>query len=60
MLRIVLKDGIVCKYHNDEFTEYEWKKEVFVVIKNNQWIAMFNWDCVASVFYEDELAFSTN
>lgn len=53
-LRVVLKDGNVREYKHDEFTDYEWKKEVFVVLKANQWIAMFNWDCVKEVLFLDE------
>lgn len=54
MLRIVLKDGSIREYHNNEFTDYQWQKEIFIVINVNQWIAIFNWDCVREVLYLDE------
>lgn len=54
MLRIVLKDGNIREYKGKQFTDYEWKKEVFIVINGNQWIAMFNWDCVKEVLFLDE------
>lgn len=54
MLRIVLKDGNVREYKGESFTDYEWKKEAFVVIKGDQWIAIFNWDSVKEVLYMDE------
>lgn len=55
MLRIVLKDGSIREYRHNEFTDYDWRKEVFVVLHGNQWIAMFNWECVKEVLFLDEV-----
>lgn len=55
MLRIVLKDGSIREYKGESFTDYDWKPDVFVVIKGNQWIAMFNWSEVREVLYMDEV-----
>lgn len=54
MLRVVLKDGSIREYHKNEFTDYDWRKDIFIVLNNNQWIAMFNWDCVKEVLFLDE------
>lgn len=54
MLRIVLKNGNVREYKGNQFTDYEWKKKVFVVINGDQWIAMFNWSEVCEVLYLDD------
>lgn len=54
MLRIVLKSGDVREYKGSSFTDYDWKPQVFVVLKNDQWIAMFNWDEVREVLFMDE------
>lgn len=54
MLRIVLKDGSIREYKGKEFTDYEWKENIFIVLRNNQWIAMFNWNCVREVLFLDE------
>lgn len=54
MLRIILKDGGILEYKDDEYTDYNWKKEAFIVINGNQWIAMFNWECVKAVLYLGE------
>lgn len=53
MLRVVLKNGDVREYSFDEFTDYDWRPEVFIVLKGNQWIAMFNWSEVREVNYLD-------
>lgn len=54
-LRVVLRNGNVREYKKDQFTDYEWVKgEAFVVIKGDQWIAIFNWEEVREVLYLDE------
>ena len=51
MLTVVMKDGNVHKYGENAFSDYEWRKEAFIVINNKQWVAIFNWDCVKEVIY---------
>lgn len=51
MLRVVLKDGSIREYSKDDYTDYDWRKEIFIVLNGNQWIAMFNWDCVKEVLF---------
>lgn len=55
MLRIVLKDGSIREYKEKGFTDYEWKKEAFIVLNGNQWIGIYNWDCVKEVLYMDDV-----
>lgn len=52
MLVVVMKDGGRREFNKDAYTDYVWRKEAFVVIRGNQWIAVFNWDCVKEVFCE--------
>lgn len=54
MLRIVLKDGSVREFNENQYTDYDWKKEAFIVMHENQWIAIFNWECVREVLYLNE------
>ena len=51
MLTVVMKDGNIHEYDKNDFSDYEWRKEAFIVINDKQWIAMFNWDCVKEVIY---------
>lgn len=51
MLRIVLKDGNIREYKGESFTDYEWRPEAFIVLKDDQWIAIFNWECVKEVLF---------
>lgn len=53
MLTVVMKDGNIKEYGLGEFTEYEWRREVFVVIKGAQWIGMFNWDSAKEVHFTE-------
>lgn len=54
-LRIVLKNGNIREYHNNEYTDYIWKSEAFVVLYEEQWIAIFNWAEVREVMIIDEV-----
>lgn len=45
-LIVVLKNGNVAKYSPDEYTDYYYDKSIFTVIKDQRWIAGYNWDCV--------------
>ena len=51
VLTVVMKDGNIHEYDKNDFSDYEWRKEAFIVINDKQWIAMFNWDCVKEVIY---------
>lgn len=45
-IRITKKDGNICEWPNDSFTDYEYRKEVFVVIREMQWVGIYNMDCI--------------
>ena len=43
-ITIVLKDGTYCHYRPDEYTDYEYDRKYFIVIKDRQWIGFYNLD----------------
>lgn len=49
MLRIVFKDGSERKYKKKEFTDYWYTGKVFVVIRGNQWVGIYNIDCIYTI-----------
>lgn len=51
MLTVIMKDGNIREYYESDFTDYEWKKEAFIVINGTQWVGMFNWDSVKEVHF---------
>ena len=51
MLTVIMKDGNIREYYESDFTDYEWRKEVFIVINGTQWVGMFNWDSVKEVHF---------
>lgn len=54
MLRITLKNGSIREFKSEDFTDYEWKPQAFIVLRNRQWVAIFNWDEILEVLYLDE------
>lgn len=50
-LDIVFKDGSSKTYKADQFTDYDYMKDVFVVLLNNTWIGIYSMDCVKYVEY---------
>ena len=53
MLRIVFKDGEVVKWKKKQFTDYMYDRKCFIVIKKNQYVGIYNLDCIAVVEYEE-------
>lgn len=53
MLTIEFKDGNFKSYSEDDFTDYEYRKEVFVVMKNVQWIGIYSMDCIRAIEYKE-------
>lgn len=52
MLRIVFKNGEVLTYDEDAFTDYSYDSKCFIVIRDKQWIGIYNMDCVSGIqFY---------
>jgi len=49
---IVFKNGDVKIYGPDEYTDYRYFKEVFVVLKRNQWIGIYSMDEIRSIEVE--------
>lgn len=49
MLRVTLRDGSSRIWLPFEFTEYDIVKNFFVVIKDNQWVAMYALDQIEVV-----------
>lgn len=51
LLQISLKRGEIINYQRDSFTDYMVKGELFVVIRDTQWIGIYNMDCIEYVAY---------
>lgn len=49
MIRITYKDGEEVWYGRQRYTEYKYDGKCFIVIYKNQWIGIYNMDCIASV-----------
>lgn len=45
-ITIVFKNGEVVTYTEDEYTDYKYDGKVFVVIRKEQWIGLFNIDAI--------------
>lgn len=54
ILQISLKRGDTITYQASSFTDYMIRDGLFVVIKETQWIGMYNMDCVEYVAYIPE------
>ena len=56
MLRIVFKNGEVISYGEDDYTDYSYDSKCFIVINGQQWIGIYNMDCVFCVEFGPERA----
>lgn len=49
MIKIVFKNGCVVKWKKKEWTDYKYDGKCFIVIKNEQWVGIYNMDRIVSV-----------
>lgn len=50
---IVFKNGEICHYKPDEYDDYQYDKKCFIVIKDKQWIGIYNLDDIRYVEITD-------
>jgi len=43
-ITIDFKNGEICHYSPDEYTDYQYDKKYFIVIRDKQWIGFYNLD----------------
>lgn len=43
---IAFKNGDICHYSPDEYTDYRYDGKYFIVIRDKQWIGFYNLDCI--------------
>lgn len=51
LLQISLKRGSLISYEGKSFTDYMVNSGLFVVLNGEQWIGIYNMDCVEYVAY---------
>lgn len=49
MIKITLKNGDTCIWKSGEFTDYKYDGKCFIVIKDKEWIGLYNIDGIVSV-----------
>lgn len=54
LLQISLKRGSLINYKGNSFTDYMVNGDLFVVLNGDQWIGIYNMDCVEYVAYIPE------
>lgn len=49
-LKIVFKNGEEVTYKKKQFTDYMYDQKCFIVIKNKQWVGIYNLDCISCAY----------
>lgn len=49
MIKIVFKNGCICKWKRKEYTDYKYDGKCFIIIKNEQWVGIYNMDSIVSI-----------
>ena len=49
MIRIVMSNGYKCEWGADEYTEYKYDGNFFILIKGEEYIGVYNLDYVISI-----------
>ena len=45
-ITIVFRNGNMCHYKPEEYTDYKYDAKYFIVIRDKQWIGFYNLDAV--------------
>lgn len=48
-ITVKFKNGEICHYKPSEYTDYDYDKKYFIVIRNKQWIGLYNLDDIRYV-----------
>ena len=48
VLEIVFKNSETCYWGEDEYTDYKYDGKCIIIIKDKDWVALYNMDCVLS------------
>lgn len=54
MIEIVFRNGDICHYEPEEYTDYRYDGKYFIVIREKQWIGFYNLDCVEYIEVKNE------
>lgn len=49
MIKIIFRNGDFVTWNEGEYTDYKYDGKCFVVIKNEQWIGIYNIDTISSI-----------
>ncbi len=49
MVKIVFKNGCTVKWGEKEYTDYKYDGKCFIVIKDGEWVGIYNMDCIVSI-----------
>ena len=55
MIEIVFRNGDMCHYKPEEYTDYKYDGKYFIVIRDKQWIGFYNLDCVEYIEVQDRV-----
>lgn len=49
MIKITFKNGNVCTWEQNEYTDYKYDGKCFIVARGEQWVGIYNIDSIISV-----------
>ena len=54
MLKITYKNGDAVTYEDHSYTDYSYDSKCFIVINNQQWIGIYNMDCISHIEFTED------
>ncbi len=49
VIKVVFKNGCICKWKKKEYTDYKYDGKCFIVIRGQQWVGIYNMDSIVSI-----------
>ncbi len=54
MIEIVLRNGYIVRWRKKQWTDYKYDGKCFIVIKDNEWIGIYNLDSIISIVIKNK------
>ena len=49
MIQITFKNGTICRWKKEEYSDYKYDGKCFIVIKEEEWVGIYNMDSIICV-----------
>lgn len=54
MIRITFRNGNIAEWKKKEYTDYKYDGKAFIIVRNGEWVGIYNMDSIISVIIKNK------